>query len=151
MTDYIENKYKGNLGYIPNMKSGTEWSMEEVFGGKPPYDPSLFEQLCPRSKWLGKCIEDGVGFCTECGNLTTKQPNTHHKDCSCYLDAESYPVREPYLGGCPDCHQEGDDSLSIDSSRELGVSVISCSECDFNYSTEVCEEDLEELFKNKHK
>ena len=146
MTNWIENKYKNNVGYIPNMKSGTEWSMIDVFGEIPPYNPVLFSRLCPRTMWLGKCVEDVSGFCTECGTLTPDTPNTHHKGCNGYLETDTYPEVRPYLGGCPICHEDGDDNLSIGSNIDAGISMISCSECTFYYEDEMCEEDLEDKF-----
>lgn len=46
---------------------------------------------------------------------------------------------------CPSCHQDYA-GLSIESSRELGISRIKCSECTWDYSDEVDEETLIEQF-----
>lgn len=149
MTGWIENKYKGNLGYIPNMKidGSQEWSMEDVFGKPPPYHPESFSKLCPRTKLFGKCVE-GNNFCSNCGTLTPSTPNSHHKDCDCYLDTVEYPSVEEtwWLGVCPECKTSEYETLSVHSSRELGISTISCSECTFTYQESCCEEDLVEKF-----
>lgn len=47
---------------------------------------------------------------------------------------------------CPECGQDYS-GLSIDSSREMATSVISCSECGLHFSGDCCEEDLIEQFK----
>ena len=46
---------------------------------------------------------------------------------------------------CPECKQ--DEGLCIESSRELEVSRIKCSDCGYDFSGECCEEDLIEKFK----
>ncbi len=46
---------------------------------------------------------------------------------------------------CPSCHQEYN-GLSIESSAELRVSRIKCSECTWDYSDNVDEETLKEQF-----
>lgn len=50
---------------------------------------------------------------------------------------------------CPECGQDYA-GLSIDSSRELGISKITCSECGFDFSGECCEEDLVERFQKEY-
>ena len=45
---------------------------------------------------------------------------------------------------CPECNQS--DGLSIESSSELGVSNIYCSECEFSIQYGICEEDATEQF-----
>lgn len=51
---------------------------------------------------------------------------------------------------CPECKQDYN-GLNIESSSEMKVSVISCSECGFHFSDECCEEDLIERFKEQYK
>lgn len=46
---------------------------------------------------------------------------------------------------CPECNQDYN-GLSIDSSYELGISRIECSECGFSFEDNLCEEDLTENF-----
>ena len=152
MPDWIENKYKGNLGYIPNIPlDGTvEWSMEELFESPPPYNTKMFLKLCPRTKWFGRCIE-GDAFCTSCGTQTPSVPRSHHPTCYNYQELDEYLTVEEtwWLGVCPSCKVDDYVTLSIDSCRELGISQITCSECDFIYQDECCEEDLENFLKEK--
>lgn len=51
---------------------------------------------------------------------------------------------------CPECKQDYN-GLSIESSSEMLVSIISCSECGFHFSDECCEEGLIDKFKSKYK
>lgn len=153
MSDWIENKYKDCLGYIPNMKTdgSQKWSMTEVFGKPPPYSQEEFSKLCPRTKLTGNCKE-GNEFCSICGTLTPSVPMSHHKDCDLFMENEDhYPTVEEtwWLGVCPDCQVNDFPTLSIDSSVELGVSEISCSECGFSYQDECCEEELVERYNEK--
>lgn len=150
MAEWIENKYKDYLGYIPNMKTdGSQgWSMVEVFGKVPPYTPEEFSKLCPRTKLTGSCKE-GNSFCSSCGTLTPDIPMSHHKSCDNFIHgAGYYPTVEEtwWLGVCPDCNTSDFPTLNIDSSIELGISEISCSECDYCYQAECCGEDLVEMF-----
>lgn len=48
---------------------------------------------------------------------------------------------------CPFCKNEF--SLSIDSSRDLGISVIKCCDCEFMMQDKCCEEDLMKKFDEK--
>lgn len=50
---------------------------------------------------------------------------------------------------CPECNQDYS-GLSIESSYELGVSRIKCSECGFSVEDNLCEEDLTEQFFQIH-
>ncbi|APC44307.1 hypothetical protein [Pseudoalteromonas phage PH357] len=155
MADWIENKYKDCLGYIPNMKTdgSQEWSMVDVFGNPPPYSQEEFSKLCPRTKLTGNCKE-GNEFCSICGTLTPSVPMSHHEDCDLFIESvEHYPTVEEswWLGVCPDCKVNDFPTLSIDSSIELGVSEISCSECGFSYQDECCEEELVERYNERFK
>ena len=51
---------------------------------------------------------------------------------------------------CPECKQDYL-GLSIESSRELEISKITCSECGLHFSGKCCEEDLIERFKKQYK
>ena len=153
MSDWIENKYKNYLGYIPNMlvDGSQEWSMEEVFGYPPPYTQEVFSKLCPRTRLLGRCKEGG-SFCSICGTLTPSTPMSHHVDCDLFIsDAEKFPTAEDtwWLGVCPDCKIDDFPTLDIHSNIDLGVSEITCSECGLSFQRECCEEELLELFKKK--
>ena len=147
MVKWIEEKYKNNLGYIPDMSldGSVEWSMEKIFGKMPPYNVKTFRRLCPRTKLFGTCIE-GKDFCTSCGTTTPSVPRSHHSTCEHYGELDEYPEIEPFLWGCPDCKE---DSLIIDSSVELGVSEISCTECEYLLQHECCEEELIAIFKKR--
>lgn len=154
MSDWIENKYKNYLGYIPNMSidGSQEWSMADVFDCPPPYTPEVFSQLCPRTKLTGKCKE-GNNFCSICGTLSPSSPMSHHMDCDLFISGETtYPTVEEtwWLGVCPDCKIDDFPTLDMTSSVELGVSEISCSECGLSFQRGCCEEDLIELFKNEY-
>lgn len=46
---------------------------------------------------------------------------------------------------CPECNQDYN-GLSIESSYELSISRIKCSECGFSVEDNLCEEDLTEQF-----
>lgn len=149
MPDWIENKYKGKLGYIPYMPlDGTQvWSMEKVFSSSPPYNTKLFDKLCVRTKLFGKCLE-GDNFCSFCGTITPSVPNSHHPTCCNYNKGESYPEDTDswWLGSCPYCKITDYITLSIDSNIDAGVSEISCSECGYTFQDNCCEEELVEKF-----
>ena len=44
---------------------------------------------------------------------------------------------------CPECHE---DSLSIESSNELAISIIKCTDCGYHFSGKCCEESLLKKF-----
>lgn len=46
---------------------------------------------------------------------------------------------------CPECGQDYA-GMSIESSSELGISRIYCSECCFSVEDSICEEDITEQF-----
>lgn len=46
---------------------------------------------------------------------------------------------------CPECEQDYN-GLSIESSYEMEISRIKCSECGFSVEDNLCEEDLTEQF-----
>lgn len=123
-----------------------KYSLRKIFGELPVH-PNKFKELDPKIKWLSD-IEEGNSFCTSCGTLTPNIPNSHHKECVHHKGLDSYPEPEPNpLGNCPDC---GSEYLSIDSSRELQISEISCSDCTFTYQKKVPEVVLEKQFKSEY-
>jgi|GEM_PF-3211622 len=118
-----------------------EYSLIEIFG-KLPVEPKVFATLDPKIKWLGKAVE-GESWCVSCGTLDPQTPRSHHPECCSYMDADEFPEYKNPLGDCPECKS---DYLSIDSSREMQCSVISCGDCGYQYGGEVDEETLTEQF-----
>ena len=115
------------------------YSLVEKFGSLP-VDPELFSTLDPKLKWMDTAVE-GSDFCTNCGTVSPSVPRSHHQKCDSYKDADAYVHDDSGnpLGDCPECNGE---DLSIESSREQGVSIISCSDCCFSYVGKVPEETL---------
>lgn len=113
------------------------FSIVKIFGSIPVH-PDKFKELDKKIKWLGKCEEGD--FCTGCGTTTPLIPKSHHINCSSYDDSNEYPEHVSDLGHCPEC--DSPDGLSISSSVELGLSQISCSDCQFMFQKQMNEEDL---------
>ena len=124
-----------------------KFSLVEIFGCLP-VPPDVFSTLDPRLKWLGEC-EEGACWCSWCGTLTPSIPRNHHNSCPAHMDLDEFQVSKSSLGVCPDCGD--DDSLIMHSSRECGLSVISCCICDFSFRASVDEESLEEMFFKRHR
>lgn len=117
----------------------------EISGRLPPYPlEEVDRKLTVRNKFIDNIVEclDG-SMCSSCCTLTPYIPKSHDKSCYHYEDLNEYPEVRPFLGGCPECKE---DSLSITSSVELGVSSIECSECSFTLQDTCCEEDLMDRF-----
>lgn len=60
-----------------------DFSLVKLFGCDMPVEPSIFESLDSRVKWLGK-FEEGKNFCTSCGTLTPNNLTSHHVGCCHY-------------------------------------------------------------------
>ena len=112
-------------------------SLLKIFGELPVH-PDVFSTLDPKIKWLSE-LEEGDQFCVTCGTLTPRIPFSHHRDCCGYLDVAEYPEYVPPLGLCPEC---GEDSLVIDSSREMELSTLDCLDCGWGIQKKMPEENL---------
>lgn len=123
------------------------YSLIEIFG-KLPVHPNEFDKLDKRLKHLGKPIE-GNNFCIMCGTLSPAVPRDHHQECAYHSDKDSFEhlTDKNPLGDCPEC---GSEWLSVESSREMCVSRIFCSDCCFTYSDEVDEDTLQENYMKRY-
>lgn len=128
--------------------SGEVWSLHDFFKDLP-VAPELFESFRKGNAelyWLGKCLEEH--HCSTCGTTTPTIPKSHHTQCFDHRDAESFPEpAKSILGDCPSCKDE--DSLTLVSSREMQLSVIYCTSCDFRFQGRYREEALITKFNKK--
>lgn len=111
--------------------------------------PEVFNRFIEKNKSMvfgnAKPINN---YCRICAAVRTDSPRTHHKACPEYLDQDCYPPEKEYknpLGKCPNC--ASDDGLSIDSSREMALSMIDCGDCGFRYEANCPEDVLVKRFK----
>lgn len=139
---------------------------QDVHGGLYTYRRTLFPKVTKRDKnhrvrayedswcltlrgsWCRFWTEydravEGESWCKSCGTLSPHVPREHHPECNPYLDADNFPEYENPLGTCPECSS---DYLSIDSSREMQWSVISCGDCGYSFGDKLDEETLTEKF-----
>ncbi|UNH43526.1 hypothetical protein MNY66_06010 [Moellerella wisconsensis] len=122
-----------------------QFSLIKIFGSVP-VDPNKFKDLDKKLKWLGGCEEGN--FCVGCGTLTPFIPKSHHANCYSYKDSDEYAEYVNELGRCPEC--DSPDGLSMDSSMELKLSQISCTDCQFVLQGALCEENLIIAFNKKY-
>ena len=110
---------------------------------EPPYHPKVFRSLLtPDQLWLVDWEED---FCVSCGTFTPNISSSHHKDCLHYSETPYHVAESAYITPCPKC---GSFELILDSSRELELSQISCTDCDWSVQENLCEEDLLDKFNS---
>lgn len=108
-----------------------------------PAHPSVFSLY--KAKYARELAVSHQNICTMCGITTPEKPNTHHKDCFSYDDNENFSDEKPNpIGVCPKCNS---DEISIDSSREMGSSIITCRDCDFYLEGNCPETTLIKAFK----
>lgn len=116
-----------------------------------PVEPKNFVLFYERNKAMLICSLEVINFCRNCAAVRTESPRDHHPNCYEYLDQDKYPEYNHVnpIGICPECQSE--DGLSIDSCREMQVSVIDCGDCGFRYEGKCPEDVLEKRFKKKYK
>lgn len=117
-----------------------------------PVHPEIFTKFVARNQAMISGADIEVkSFCRNCAAIYTDCPRDHHPACFQYLDQDKYPEYNYVnpLGHCPKC--DSDDGLSIDSCREMEVSVIDCCDCGFRFEGKCPEDVLEKRFKKKFK